>query len=395
MPSQLSLFYATSLEISQIASWVRASPENTLSGLPIVNDPGELTLKDDGMALCLYDDTMKMWSTVGDWIPQWREMGQRITEALEKYPTIQTSWDKDVNHLNMGSESLQNFREDMWVEENGSVRPIPSPFILAHNLDEEVKRLEAAYINLPCDEDDDEARRLPYSPLSTVSDSVTTPPLSPCSPFESPDSLFSPFCLPCSPLQTVSPYEIFNPLPQEGDYRANASVMEEHQAPATPTILAQPLPEELVDARAEASPTPSVAPPFPVAGPSTSPLKRPRWSGDESGDETDDFAPQRQKKTRTKKRSKTRTINPASPKVGGKGVDCDLCGKHLGRVTDLPRHMVSCEENPERATRQTPCEICGKLLPVRADAIKRHLASKTCRAKRKKSGDEHPHLPES
>ena len=29
-PAQLSLFYATSLEIHQVASWCRASPENTL-----------------------------------------------------------------------------------------------------------------------------------------------------------------------------------------------------------------------------------------------------------------------------------------------------------------------------------------------------------------------------
>ena len=29
-PSQLSLFYATSLEICQVANWCRASPKNTL-----------------------------------------------------------------------------------------------------------------------------------------------------------------------------------------------------------------------------------------------------------------------------------------------------------------------------------------------------------------------------
>ena len=69
-PSQLSLFYATSLEIYQVAKWCRASPKNTLryasnlrgrptthslptSDLPIVNDPRDLTLKDDGMALCV------------------------------------------------------------------------------------------------------------------------------------------------------------------------------------------------------------------------------------------------------------------------------------------------------------------------------------------------------
>ena len=73
MPSQLSLFYATSLEISQIARWCRASPDNTLrcasdhhqyygsqlhsvfSDLPIISDPKDFMLKDDGMALCVSD----------------------------------------------------------------------------------------------------------------------------------------------------------------------------------------------------------------------------------------------------------------------------------------------------------------------------------------------------
>lgn len=111
-------------------------------------------LKDDGMALCvskiffpsmtwalisrqLYDDTMKVWSTVRDWAPQWGEVGQRIADAIEKNPTIQTSWDKSINHLNTGYESLKNFREDMWVNDNGSVRPVSSPFMLTGSIDEE------------------------------------------------------------------------------------------------------------------------------------------------------------------------------------------------------------------------------------------------------------------
>lgn len=86
---------------------------------------------------------MKLWSTVEDWIPQWSEMGKRIASAIENNPTIQASWDKSVNikDLNMGRESLHNFREDMWVEANGSVRPVSSPFMLANTLDEEVKRV--------------------------------------------------------------------------------------------------------------------------------------------------------------------------------------------------------------------------------------------------------------
>jgi hypothetical protein len=86
---------------------------------------------------------MKLWSTLEDWIPQWSEMGKRIESAIEKNPTIQGSWDKNVNinDLNMGRESLRNFREDMWVEANGSVRPVSSPFMLANTLDEEVKRV--------------------------------------------------------------------------------------------------------------------------------------------------------------------------------------------------------------------------------------------------------------
>jgi hypothetical protein len=91
----------------------------------------------------VYDDTMKVWSTVQDWTPQWGEVGQRITDAIEKNPLIQASWNKDINQLNMGHESLVNFREDMWMNDNGSVRPVSSPFMLANTLDEEVKRVRS------------------------------------------------------------------------------------------------------------------------------------------------------------------------------------------------------------------------------------------------------------
>lgn len=84
---------------------------------------------------------MKVWSTVRDWVPQWSEVGQRIADAIENNPTIQSSWDGDINHLNMGHETLRNFREDMWVDDNGSVRPVSSPFMLACSLDEEVKKV--------------------------------------------------------------------------------------------------------------------------------------------------------------------------------------------------------------------------------------------------------------
>jgi len=90
---------------------------------------------------------MKVWSTVRDWVPQWSEVGQRITDVIEKNPTIQGSWDEKVNHLNMGPESLQNFREDSWVDENGSVRPVSSPFMLTRSLDEEVKRVCSYSLN--------------------------------------------------------------------------------------------------------------------------------------------------------------------------------------------------------------------------------------------------------
>src|SRR5882757_1445040 len=84
---------------------------------------------------------MKMWSTVRDWVPQWGEVGQRIADAIEKHPTIQSSWNDGINHLNMGPEGLQNFREDLWVDQDGAVRPIPSPFMLTNSLEEEVKRV--------------------------------------------------------------------------------------------------------------------------------------------------------------------------------------------------------------------------------------------------------------
>lgn len=415
MPSQLSLFYATSLEISQIARWCRTSPENTPSGLPVVNEQKDLMIKDDGMALCLYDDTMKMWSTVSDWIPQWSEMGKCIADVIEKNPTIKSSWDKNINHLNMGYESLQNFREDMWVENDGSVRPVSSPFMLANTLDEEVKKMEAAYINLPYDDDTEEAR-LPDSPLSSTSDSATTPPLSPSSPFESPDFLCSsPSFLPGLPFetpfhstlglppsihQTISPLEIFSPLPQVAE-NADDAVVEEIRTPPTPVVPTLCLPEEMDDECIEATPLvshtslPSRSPSPPVAGPSRSPLKRPRRSEGESEDESDEFIPQTRKKNRAGKLSKAGNVKRASGKFEGKGTVCGLCGIRLGRATDLPRHKASCKSNPGRLTRETPCEVCGKLLPVRPDAIKRHLESKTCRSKRKKGDDEDPYLSES
>ena len=82
---------------------------------------------------------MKVWSTVRDWVPQWGEVGKRIADEIEKNPTIQASWDRSINHLNTGYESLKNFREDTWVDDNGSVRPVSSPFMLATSIDEEVK----------------------------------------------------------------------------------------------------------------------------------------------------------------------------------------------------------------------------------------------------------------
>jgi len=45
--------------------------------------------------------------------------------------------------LNMGPQSLQNLREDLWVNEDGTVRPISSPFMLTNTLEEEVKRVRS------------------------------------------------------------------------------------------------------------------------------------------------------------------------------------------------------------------------------------------------------------
>lgn len=84
---------------------------------------------------------MKVWSTVRDWVPQWGEVGKRIADAIEKNPTIQSSWDEGINHLSLGPESPRNFREDIWVNENGTVRPVPSPLVLGNSLDEEIKRV--------------------------------------------------------------------------------------------------------------------------------------------------------------------------------------------------------------------------------------------------------------
>ena len=87
---------------------------------------------------------MKVWSTTRDWALQWREVGQRIAEAIEKNPTIQASWDENTDF------KLRNFGE-AYVDENGSVQAHPSPFVLTNSLnevplnedflDEEVKRV--------------------------------------------------------------------------------------------------------------------------------------------------------------------------------------------------------------------------------------------------------------
>jgi hypothetical protein len=190
--------------------------------------------------------------------------------------------------------------------------------------------------------------------------------------------------------------------------------MEEAQAPPAPVTATQSLPD-LPDECSEntppsRSPTPPTSPP--IAGPSRSTFKRSRWSEDESGDESDEFTPRRHKETRAGKRWKASPAKRASSKLEGKGTACDLCGVHLGRATDLPRHRASCKLNPQRETRKTPCDFCGKLLPgnsmsclskfsysltlftVRADAIKRHQESKTCLAKRKKGDGEDPYLSE-
>ena len=262
--------------------------------------------------------------------------------------------------------------------------------MLASSLEEEVKRvrsrcsrsgqslmlvqLEAAYINLPCDED--EESHIPHSPAS---DAATTPPLSPCTPFLSPDSIGSPYGLPGSPElenpfsfalslslsghQTISPYEIFSPLPQVEEL---GGAVGESEAPPTPVVSTRPLPlfEPCSD------PTPNTplfrSPSPPVAGPSTSRsvLKRPKRSEDEDGsDESDEFTPKKRKVTRLGKRTKVGPIGRIGVKLKGKGAKCDLCGKHFGRATDLPRHKASCKANPERAIRSDRCEVCNKLLP--------------------------------
>ena len=146
--------------------------------------------------------------------------------------------------------------------------------------------------------------------------------------------------------------------------------MEEAQAqvPPAPVVPIRSLPEA-PDEDAETAPlslpnTPSFRSPSPlVGGSSSSPLKRSRWIEDESGDESEEFTPQARKRTRAAKRSNVGPLKRASSKFEGKGTRCDLCGMHLGRVTDLPRHKASCKSNPERTTRKTPCDICGKLLP--------------------------------
>jgi len=144
--------------------------------------------------------------------------------------------------------------------------------------------------------------------------------------------------------------------------------MEEVQAPPAPVVLTRSLPE-LPDPCSDATPLSSPNPPPsrpsspPVAGPSRSAPKRLRWSEDDSGDESDEFTPQTRKATRPGKRLKVGSLKRASAKLEGKSAKCDLCGKRLGRATDLPRHKASCKENPERVTRSTPCDFCGKLLP--------------------------------
>lgn len=236
-------------------------------------------------------------------------------------------------------------------------------------------QLEAAYINLPCDEDEEESQ-LPPSPLTDISDAATTPPLSPCSVSSSPISIDSPFLLPAlseSPFtftfppslsgqRTVSPYEIFSPLPQVDDLITDAT-MEELLAPPAPAVPNQSLPELHVCSDATLLSSPSAPQYVPVSGPSVSAPKRLRRSEDESDDESDEFTPQRRRAARPGKRSKGGSFKRGSAKLEGRGTKCDLCGQRLGRVTDLPRHKASCRQNPQRSTRKIPCEFCSKLLP--------------------------------
>ena len=226
--------------------------------------------------------------------------------------------------------------------------------------------MEVEFINLPYDSDEEEPQA-PQSPLSDISDAVSTPPLSPdsaSSPCGLPGSLelespssptlsLSPVC------RTVSPSEIFSPLPQAEDLNTM-----ELEVPPTPLVPTQPLPELDITSPTSPNPSPSRSLSPPVAGPSRrSDLKRPRWSEDESNDESDEFIPERWRAVRPGKRTKVGSHKRAKAKLEGRGTRCDLCGKHLGRATDLPRHRASCKANPERVERATPCEICGKLLP--------------------------------
>ena len=140
------------------------------------------------------------------------------------------------------------------------------------------------------------------------------------------------------------------------------------ETPPAPVVSTRPLPsfDMCSDVIPPASPDP---PPFrpsppPVAGPSASKktvLKRSRWSEDE-GDESE-FTPEKRRIARPGKRVKVGPSKRVGARLEGKGTKCDLCGKRLGRATDLPRHKASCEANPERATREIPCKFCGKLLP--------------------------------
>lgn len=139
--------------------------------------------------------------------------------------------------------------------------------------------------------------------------------------------------------------------------------MEEAQVPPAPVVTTRSLPETPDECDETARFSPPNPPYSPVAGPSSSPLKRSRRFKEESGDESDEFTPQARKKTRAGKRSKANPPKRAGSGFEGKGAKCDLCGMHLGRVTDIPRHKASCKSNPERETRKTPCKVCGKLLP--------------------------------
>lgn len=74
-------------------------------------------------------------------MPKWDEVGQQAAEVVKQHPTIQSGRDVNLNHLNMGPESLHNFLREAWADENGSLRPVSSPLVLTNFLDEEVKRV--------------------------------------------------------------------------------------------------------------------------------------------------------------------------------------------------------------------------------------------------------------